>query len=237
MDLLNQNRTYHEAQSSMEYLPNYYSWMYGKFSQSISGDIVELGCGSGMGIATYIENVSTVYAIDHNDELLQRVSKRFTSEKVKTITADLIGDWHELAEIKADAVIMMDVLEHFQDDVTFLKKAELLLKPSGHLVIKVPAQRSLYSEMDRASGHYRRYNAADLKKLAVDAGLSLVFIKQVNPIGALVYRLKNKRNTNLSKTFSPIQLRVINTILPLIKIGDLVPFLPGLSLIAVMVKA
>ena len=236
MDLQKQNRTYHEAQSSMELLPNYYSWTYGRFNRYISGDIVELGCGSGMGIKTYIDKVSRVHAVDHDIELLRRVSERLPFEKLETIKADLMGDWHELAEIKADVVIMMDVLEHFRDDKVFLRKAATLLKASGRLIIKVPAQRSLYSEMDRASGHYRRYDTADINKLADELGLTLVFEKKINPMGALVYRLRNKRNSNLSKTFSASQLKVINAAMPLISIGDFIPFLPGLSLIAVMEK-
>jgi len=236
MDLQLQNRTYHEVQDSMELLPNYYSWTYGKFSRYISGDVVELGCGSGMGISNYIDKATKVYAVDHNRELLNRVSVRFPTEKVTTIRADLIADWGELTGISADVVVMMDVLEHFQDDKTFLKKATSLLKPDGHLVVKVPAQKSLYSDMDRASGHYRRYEVTDIKRLADDVGLSLQFVKSINSLGGLVYRLKNKENKNLSRTFTPAQLKLINAGIPIISLGDFIPFLPGLSLICMMVK-
>ena len=90
--------------------------------------------------------------------------------------------------------------------------------------------------MDQASGHFRRYDVDDLRKLSEESGLSLVFIKHINPVGAFVYKLKNKKNTNLSKTFSPRQLKIINVLLPMLRIGDIFSFIPGLSLVAVMKK-
>lgn len=236
MDIKRANRTYHEAQSSMELLPNYYLWTYGKFSQFINGIVVELGCGAGIGIASYFRKAERVYAVDHDTRLLRRVAERFPSSTVTPIAADLIGEWSELVGIEADVVIIMDVLEHFEDDFAFMRKAAALLKPSGRLIVKVPAQRRLYSEIDRASGHYRRYDSADIRRLARDVGLSITFVRSMNPIGGLVYRLKNKARSNFSKTFSPLQLKVINAAIPLISMVDLIPALPGLSLIALMEK-
>ena len=177
MDLLAKNRTYHEAQSSMELLPNYYKWTYGKFRRYITGDVVELGCGSGTGIRCYLERAHHVYAVDHNDELLMRISQSFDTSKVTPIKADLMDDWHELKGIEADIVILMDVLEHFRDDEDFLQKAAALLKPGGKIAIKVPAQSALYSSIDEASGHFRRYDPEDLRRLARGFGGSEFFSK------------------------------------------------------------
>ena len=117
------NRTYHEAQDRMELLPNYYRWTYGKFRRYLRGTVVELGCGAGIGIATYVNEASKVYAVDYNEELVARVARRFPGPKVVAIRADLLADWDRLAEIEADAVIMMDVLEHFADDAAVARKA------------------------------------------------------------------------------------------------------------------
>ncbi len=236
MDLNQQNRTYHEAQSSMELLPNYYSWTYGKFKKYITGCVVELGCGAGMGIATYIDDAKKVYAVDHDDELLRRVDARFRGQNIETVATDLLGDWKELAELNADVVIMMDVVEHFLDDVTFISNAAELLGPAGYLIVKVPAQRRLYSEMDQASGHYRRYDAEDLVHLADAAGLVVKELKTINPVGGLIYRFRNNARTNLSKTFSPLQMRLINAAMPLLSAVEWIPKLPGLSIMALLEK-
>jgi SAM-dependent methyltransferase len=236
MDLKRQNRTYHEAQSSMELLPNYYFWTYGKFKKYIRGNVIELGCGAGIGIATYIDNAKMVYAVDHDDELLRRVDSRFTDRNVRTVATDLMGDWKELTEMDADVVIMMDVVEHFEDDLSFLRRAAELLGTTGYLIVKVPAQRRLYSEMDRASGHYRRYDAVDLERLADSSGLVVRALKLINPLGGLIYRFRNKERTNLSRTFSPLQLKLINVAIPFLSVLDLIPTLPGLSIMALLEK-
>ena len=121
-DLEQCNRTYHAAQDQMELLPNYYEWTYRKFRRYLKGQVVELGCGSGIGISTYLDRVTKVYAVDFNDELVRRVNQRFQSAKVVPIQADLLGEWTQLSTIKADAVIMMDVLEHFADDTAVVEK-------------------------------------------------------------------------------------------------------------------
>lgn len=228
------NRTYHEAQSQMELLPNYYAWIYGVFRRYLTGQVIELGCGGGIGIATYVDRVDRVYAVDHNAELLRRVVERLPKDRVTPIQVDLCGAWTELDGLSADTVILMDVLEHFADDVEFLRKAEALLKPGGHLAIKVPAQSALYSAMDRASGHFRRYDHEHLLALADELGLRVVSWRHLNWIGGLAYRFRNKRATNFSRTFTPTQLKAINLVVPLIRLLDVLPGLPGLSLAIVL---
>ncbi len=217
----------------MELLPNYYAWTYGLFRPWLTGEVVELGCGAGLGIATYLDRVRRVLAVDHDEALLERVRMAFPEERVRALKADLAGDWAELAGITADAVILMDVLEHFADDLGFLRKAAALVKPGGHLCVKVPAQARLYSPMDEASGHFRRYDPEDLRRLAAALGLAVVELTPINRLGGLAYRFRNRRPTNLSRSFTPLQLKAINLALPLVRRLDGVSRAPGLSLAAV----
>ena len=230
------NRTHHEAQSHMELLPNYYAWTYRRFINYIKGEVIELGCGGGFGIKTYIGRVQHVYAVDHNAELLERVASRFQDGNVTPILADLRGDWRELDGLSVDTAILMDVLEHFSNDGTVLRNVARCLKPGGVAIIKVPAQSNLYSEMDKASGHYRRYDASSLSKLAAANGLEPLRVCHMNLVGGLIYRLKNKQSVNFSKTFSSTELRVINLLLPIAELFDWIPRLPGLSLIGAFQK-
>lgn len=231
------NRTYHEAQSHMELLPNYYRWTYGKFEPYLRGDVVELGCGSGIGIAAYLENVDRVYAVDYNADLVARARVRLASSKVVPILADLAGDWQELEGVKADAVVMMDVLEHFQYDRLVLRKAGALVKTRGHLLVKVPAQRALFSSLDSASGHFRRYDEADLVRTVTEAGFEPLVLRHINKLGAMVYRMRGKRGTNFSRTFSPLQLRAINALMPIVSWLDCIALGRGLSLVGVFRKS
>lgn len=230
------NRTYHVAQSHMELLPNYYAWTYGLFRPWLAGTVVELGCGAGLGLPHYADRAARVFAVDHDDALLARVTAAAPAT-VTAMNADLMADrWPEFDGITADAVLMMDVLEHFADDARFLASAARLLRPGGHVLIKVPAQSARYSPMDEASGHYRRYDPADITRLADAAGLQVVSLFPINRLGGLAYRFKRQQKSNFSKSFAPWQLRAINHGLPLVRLFDTLPLAGGLSLAAVLRK-
>lgn len=236
MDLETGNRTYHEAQDRMRHLPNYYKWIYGIFRPYLGGEVIELGCGAGHGISVYLSETDHLTAVDYNPELLRALADRHSDAKLTPLALDLLEDWHALPQGKADAVLMMDVLEHFRRDRDFIQKAAKLLKPGGHLLMKVPAQAELYGEIDQASGHYRRYDRQDLEALALAEGLELVSLRSINRLGALAYRFKRQKPSNFSKTFSVGQLRVINWAIPLIRLGDAIPVSGGLSFACVMRK-
>lgn len=234
-DLLSSNRTYHVAQSRMELLPGYYAWLYDGLKPYIGGTVVELGCGSGIGIAHYVGRTEKVIAVDYNDELLNWVSLRYGAAPVEARKVDLIDDWDALGDIVADSVLMMDVLEHFKDNEMIFRRAAGLLAPGGHLCVKVPAGRAAYSDLDRASGHFRRYDRDDIDRLAAISGLDIVRVQPMNVLGALAYRLKSRtgRRSNFSSTFSERQLQVINLMIPVIRCFDVARFLPGLSWVAI----
>jgi SAM-dependent methyltransferase len=220
----------------MARLPNYYRWMYGYVRKYLTGTVVDLGCGSGLGVRHYADRAQAVYAVDFNADLLAQIDRHFAGKPVTTIRADLISEWGKLKDIAADAVLMMDLVEHFEDDVQLLNNAAGILKPEGHMVFKVPAQRALYGEMDRASGHYRRYDLKDIKELARKAGLQVRATHRMNPLGGFLYRFRKDKKKNFSLTFSNFQLRLINALIPLIRLFDYLPFLPAQSYIVVLVK-
>jgi len=224
------NASYVGAQSKMALLPNYYRWTYSALRPYLRGKVVELAAGAGYGIGSYQHQVTKLVAVDHDPELLRIVKAQFPS--AETVAADLTGDWAGLPS-DVDAMVMMDVIEHFEDDVQFMKKVCSKLKPGGYALIKVPAQKALYSDIDAASGHYRRYEPAMLNDLALAAGFEPKLIKPINVLGAVAYRRKRKQQTNFSKTFNSNQLKAINLLIPVIAFVDRLLPGPGLSLLAV----
>ena len=56
-----------------------------------------------------------------------------------------------------DLIGLFDVLEHLPDDAGILAGIHAMLEPGGALLLTVPAGRSLWSHVDEAAGHYRRY--------------------------------------------------------------------------------
>jgi 2-polyprenyl-3-methyl-5-hydroxy-6-metoxy-1,4-benzoquinol methylase len=61
-----------------------------------------------------------------------------------------------------DLVLLMDIIEHVDDDLGFLRAAMEHLIPGGVVVINVPAHMAFYSKYDEVIGHKRRYNRAQI---------------------------------------------------------------------------
>jgi len=74
-------------------------------------------------------------------------------------------------------VLLLDVLEHQEDDKTFLRELVGKMAPGSKLLLTVPALERLWSSWDVALGHYRRYERDTLR--ACTDGLPLVVDEMV----------------------------------------------------------
>ena len=73
------------------------------------------------------------------------------------------------------AIGVFDVVEHIEDDLSFLRHLRDLLEPGGMLYLTVPAYNFLWSHEDAEGGHFKRYTLASMKMKLVEAGLKPVF--------------------------------------------------------------
>jgi SAM-dependent methyltransferase len=72
-----------------------------------------------------------------------------------------------------DLLLLMDVLEHVEDDVTFLRGLASLLEPGAPALVSVPAWPLLFTAHDRRLLHFRRYTPAGALALLRGSGLSV----------------------------------------------------------------
>lgn len=63
----------------------------------------------------------------------------------------------DLPDAALDCIVMMDVLEHVEDEGTLLTAARRSLRADGLLLVTVPAYQFLFSAHDRHLRHFRRY--------------------------------------------------------------------------------
>lgn len=78
-----------------------------------------------------------------------------------------------------DLTLLLDVIEHVEDDVSLLTQARRVTKPDGLLLITVPAYQSLWTAHDDDNHHVRRYNPVEFKRTLEASKL------QVQQLGAL----------------------------------------------------
>jgi SAM-dependent methyltransferase len=135
------------------------------------GGWLELGCGTGYVLA----EVARRYP---GPCLGQDVSWR-ALEITRTRTAAPLY-WCALDEVPARALAgvgLFDVLEHVPDDVAALKAAAGYLREGGIVLVTVPAHPWLWSQVDEASRHERRYTRRGLVGIMDSAGLRVEFCR------------------------------------------------------------
>jgi SAM-dependent methyltransferase len=91
------------------------------------------------------------------------------SKALSTLLGQEFGEKQDLTHAnnyhRVDAVMLLDVLEHIEEDQKFLIDLISKMKPGAVLAITVPAMKSLWSGWDPLVGHHRRYGKKDLSKL------------------------------------------------------------------------
>jgi len=100
-----------------------------------------------------------------------------------------------------DGLYLINVLEHIERDGDVLRSLISKLKPGCAAFIYVPAFQVLYSAMDRAIGHYRRYSKRRLASTLRSAGFHVTAARYHDSIGYLatvVYKMAGNREGRIS---------------------------------------
>lgn len=120
--------------------------------------LLDIGCGTGKNIEI-LSMLGKTWGIDKSREAINYCKKRGI-KNIKIGKAEETG----FRKNSFDVIVMLDVLEHVDDDRT-LKEIYRILKPKGLLIISVPAYQSLWSKWDEALHHKRRYDKKSLQIL------------------------------------------------------------------------
>jgi SAM-dependent methyltransferase len=75
---------------------------------------------------------------------------------------------------KLDLVLMLDVLEHIENEKAVMFELKRVLKNGGFILISVPAFRCLWSFHDEQAGHKRRYKKRELEALCREFDFEIV---------------------------------------------------------------
>lgn len=220
---------------SLEKAHRFNRWMAEAINPWVGSNVLEIGAGIGNIMSELIPRDRYV-ASDVNPHYLQYLGN-FTLGKpylsVKKIDLEDPSDFAGL-ESSFDTVICLNVLEHVADPVTSLRNLHSALKPGGRLVIYVPQDQRLFTSLDKALDHYRRYDRATLENHLAQAGFSVEEILDFNRIGRLGWWFNGKilHRRNLSR----FQLKIFDSLIPIFTRVD--RFLPwiGLGLIVVSVR-
>jgi SAM-dependent methyltransferase len=144
--------------------------------------IMEVGCSAGHLLADMRRSLpnATLTGGDYTLGTLVKLSEKMSG--IPLVRFDL-ADSPLLSDIY-DAMVLLNVLEHIEDDVAATRHVARMLKPGGVAVIEVPAGPELFDDYDRELKHFRRYTLPGLCKVIEGAGLK---VERRNYLGALIY--------------------------------------------------
>ena len=111
----------------------------------------------------------------------------FFEEELNSVEQILIQKFGESNRLRStdplevDLVVLLDVLEHIENDSEFLKTVRGRMRVSSKILVTVPAGKFLFSWWDKELGHFRRYNKETINSLFINAGFSKVSVAYLFP--------------------------------------------------------
>jgi SAM-dependent methyltransferase len=126
--------------------------------------ILDIGCGNGL----YFDHLSRYgepWGVENDASLVDPAGKWTSHIRLEAFD----GAYRD--ERRYDLILMLDSLEHIEDDRAAAARAAALLAPGGFLFLTVPALPSLWSVHDEANKHFRRYTRVTLGATLASAGL------------------------------------------------------------------
>lgn len=147
-------------------------WYYiskGRAIKSLLGarpiaSLLDVGAGSGVFSRMLVEEGRAEKAVC--------VDPGYEEEFIGRRRADNIDFVRSVDAVSADAVLMIDVIEHVDDDAALIRDYADKAAPGTRFLISVPAFQFLWSSHDEFLEHRRRYTLESLRDTVERAGLS-----------------------------------------------------------------
>jgi hypothetical protein len=165
MDLKEQNLLGTDAQSHWYYLSK------GRALRALLGkahvpEVLDVGAGSGIFARQLLEADVCRRAVC--------VDPNYANERIERLEGKEIEFRRSIEDITQRLILMIDVLEHVDDDGALLRSYVDRAPSGAHVLLSVPAFQFLWSGHDAFLEHRRRYTRAQVEALVRCAGLEVV---------------------------------------------------------------
>lgn len=164
-----------------------------EFRPRLHGQAVEIGAGIGSYSQELLSAVAALDAVEPSPALFERLLANLGSDPRVRVLKATAEQWVATAAPQSyDTVVMINVLEHIDDDVDLLRRLQAVMRPGAHLLLFVPALMALYSPLDEMVGHRRRYGKAELCSKVEAAGLVIRHCRFFDILGVLPWLVVNR---------------------------------------------
>ncbi len=141
--------------------------------------ILDVGCGTGWAISTYLKEYGSPTGID-----LASPALTFCRQRKLASLAQANAERLPFAPEQFHLVTSFDVLyeDSIQSDQTALQEIQRVLKPGGRVLLRLPAYNWLRGQHDQVVHTARRYSAAQVRRLLGNAHLQVEFLTYANSL-------------------------------------------------------
>lgn len=142
--------------------------MYEVIARAIRGKVADIGFGTGFGTHLLTLRTDGVYGFEIDEEAIKFARRVFPFPNLHFEYGDILkGVPNDYG--KFNYVIMVDVIEHIEDDRKALENARKCLMDKGFLLCSTPNKQSRYR---KSENHVREYSPKEFK----------VLLKEVFPV-------------------------------------------------------
>lgn len=139
--------------------------------------ILDIGCGTGETLSFLKEYLDKpkLYGIDNSQVAIDFAKKR-GHKNIRKVNALKLPYKNNTF----DYILLLDVIEHIENDLELLQETKRVLKKGGKIIITAPALQFIWSDHDTQQGHFRRYTRSRFRMLAQKARLKITRISYFN---------------------------------------------------------
>lgn len=209
---------------AMSAAPHYHEWILSNFRPFITGDVIEVGAGSGNFSSLLLkEKIRSLVALEPSHQMYPLLAERLANNPNASYEQDTFKNFISKRPVSFDSIVYVNVLEHIENDQEELSLMYQALKPGGQICIFVPALPMLFSQHDKTVGHFRRYTKPDMRRKLMSAGFSITKLTYFDIAGILPWLIFMKLfgqpvssgSAALYDNVVVLPMRVVESVVPL----------------------
>ncbi|MEQ1883585.1 MAG: class I SAM-dependent methyltransferase [Bryobacteraceae bacterium] len=171
-------------QERMKAAHRYFDWQASMAKAQLGHRVIEVGCGLG-NFTRHLLDRELIVGLDVVPGCVEQLLARYPERRNLQAHCMDVQDksFLELAALRPDSVVCLNVLEHVRDDLIALQHMHSVLQPGGRAVFILPAYEQLFGPIDENLGHFRRYSKPGWRQLAAQAGFRVKVMRYTNSVG------------------------------------------------------
>ena len=133
--------------------------IYNVVKEVVRNRVADIGSGTGFGTHLFNVNAKEVYGYEIDEDAIRFAKSVFPFRNIHFEYGDILKG---IADSAFDYVIMIDVIEHIEDERKALENVKKMMLPDGTFICSTPNRLSRYR---KGEYHVREYSPKELEEI------------------------------------------------------------------------